>query len=273
VTYSVTGSGANAADAVDFGGALPTGSVNFLAGETSKNLSIGVSGDTRLEADEGFTVTLLQSAVGSAITTASADGTIFNDDTASTDPLVFEVRVSSSTDDAEERASGSVSLTSSDLELVTDGSPQTIGLRFAGIEVPRGAVIVDAYIQFQTDEKDSGATTLEIRGEATGDAATFSSTAFDISSRFLTSASEAWSLSPWDVVGEALTAQRTPDLTAVVQEIVDLGDWSATSAMAFVITGSGKRVAESFDGVSTAAPLLHIEYQDAPAPTDADLFF
>ena len=30
--------------------------------------------------------------------------------------------------------------------------------------------------------------------------------------------------------------------------------------MALVITGSGKRVAEAYDGSRTQAPLLHIEY-------------
>jgi len=42
--------------------------------------------------------------------------------------------------------------------------------------------------------------------------------------------------------------------------------------MAFVINGSGKRVAESFDGKAAAAPLLHIEYESTEL-TDIDLFF
>ena len=48
-----------------------------------------------------------------------------------------EVRVASSADDAEERSSGSISLSSSDLELTTDGSDnQWIGMRFAGLSIP-----------------------------------------------------------------------------------------------------------------------------------------
>ena len=57
-----------------------------------------------------------------------------------------------------------------------------------------------------------------------------------------------------------------------LEEIVDRDDWSADNAMAFVFNGSGKRVAESFDGKAAAAPLLHIEYESTEL-TDIDLFF
>jgi hypothetical protein len=34
-----------------------------------------------------------------------------------------------------------MNLTSSDLELVYDGSNQTVGIRFAGVDIPQGANI------------------------------------------------------------------------------------------------------------------------------------
>ena len=84
-TYTVTGSGANAANAADFtGAALPTGTVSFAAGETSKLVTINVAGDTTAEANEGFTVTLSAPSAGTTITTAAATGTIMNDDGALT---------------------------------------------------------------------------------------------------------------------------------------------------------------------------------------------
>ena len=85
-TYTVTGSGANAADAADFtGAALPTGTVSFAAGETSKLVTINVAGDTTAEANEGFTVTLSAPSAGTIITTAAATGTIIDDDGAAGD--------------------------------------------------------------------------------------------------------------------------------------------------------------------------------------------
>jgi Ca2+-binding RTX toxin-like protein len=74
----VGGTGVDGADFV--GGVLPSGTVTFLAGETSKTLTITVAGDTVFESDEAFTVTLTNPSAGSAITTASAGGIILNDD-------------------------------------------------------------------------------------------------------------------------------------------------------------------------------------------------
>jgi hypothetical protein len=80
-SWAVTGSGANAASASDFaGGVLPSGTVSFAAGETSKTITVNVAGDTVVEPDEGFTVTLSNPAASTAIGTASASGTIRNDD-------------------------------------------------------------------------------------------------------------------------------------------------------------------------------------------------
>ena len=68
-----------AADVADFGGTLPSGTVNFAAGETSKVITLNVTGDTGFEFEEGFTVTL-SNPTGATITTATAIGVIQNDD-------------------------------------------------------------------------------------------------------------------------------------------------------------------------------------------------
>jgi hypothetical protein len=78
--WAVTGSGSNPADAADFGAAaLPSGTVTFAAGESSQTITVNVSGDTSVENDEGFTVTL-SSPSGATIATGAASGTILNDD-------------------------------------------------------------------------------------------------------------------------------------------------------------------------------------------------
>jgi hypothetical protein len=162
-------------------------------------------------------------------------------------------------DDAEESPAGAVSRSSSDLELVSDGSVvQTVGMRFSGVPIPAGALIANAWVQFQTDEAKSVATSLVVRGQAADHAATFSSTAFGISSRPTTAASVAWSPATWTVVGERGPNQRTPPITAVVQEIVSRAGWTAGNALALIVRGTGVRTAEAFDG--TAPPVLHVEY-------------
>jgi hypothetical protein len=91
VNYALTGSGANAANASDFGGTLPTGTVSFAAGETSKVITINASGDSAVESDEGFTVTLSRPSGGATLTTTSATGTIQNDDVVVATPTTLAI--------------------------------------------------------------------------------------------------------------------------------------------------------------------------------------
>lgn len=196
--------------------------------------------------------------------TASDDVTI-TVNTQGTQPTILEKRVAASADDAEESATGSVSLTSSDLELVNDGSNQTVGMRFNNVTIPPKATIQKAYIQFQTDETGSTATNLTIQGQDAGDALAFTTTSTNISSRPKTGASVPWSPVPWLTIDVATADQRTPEIKTVIQEIVDRSDWASGHSLAVIITGTGKRTAEAYNGVPAAAPLLHVEYtQSSP---------
>ncbi len=81
VQWKVAGAGGAPADAKDFaGGVLPSGTLSFAAGETSKTIAIAVQGDRLVEADEGFTVTLSRPSAGLLLGAASASATIRNDD-------------------------------------------------------------------------------------------------------------------------------------------------------------------------------------------------
>ncbi|MFW5443452.1 MAG: PKD domain-containing protein [Methylococcaceae bacterium] len=181
----------------------------------------------------------------------------------------LDTRISSSTDDAEEKIiSGSVVINSTDLELVDEGNivnNQLVGLRFNSLSIPVGATITRAYIQFQADEVDSKAISLNISGENTDNALTFSMLNADISNRTRTQSSVTWSPEPWVTVGEAGSGQQSPDISAVIQEIVDRSGWSSNNALAIIISGNGERTAVSFNGNAAAAPLLHIEYSDGTA--------
>jgi hypothetical protein len=82
--WAVSGSGANPATTSDFDPSLfPRGVVSFAAGETTRTVTVNVRADALMEADQGFTVTLNRASVGTSIATASATGTIVNDDGAS----------------------------------------------------------------------------------------------------------------------------------------------------------------------------------------------
>jgi len=153
----------------------------------------------------------------------------------------LEVQVGASDDDAEERLNegGIVVLESTDLELTRDRTRvQVVGMRFPRITIPRGATIERAHLQFTVDERSTEATALEIRGEASDHTAPFRARAGDITSRVTTGSTVMWSPPAWDSVGASGANQRTPNLAAILQEIVDRGGWSSENAIVLILSGS-----------------------------------
>ena len=180
-------------------------------------------------------------------------------------PVSINVQISSGANDVEESgANGSMYSTSSDLELVHDTyqskGNQKVGMRFENVAVPIGATITKAYVQFTTDENNNRPGGVTIRGEASANSAPFTSTPFNVSSRVKTSAFVAWMPPSWNVVGQSSTAQQTSDISSVVQEIVNTNGWTSGNALTLIVEGTGRRVAESYDGTPSAAPVLHVEY-------------
>ncbi len=173
------------------------------------------------------------------------------------------VLVAGSSDDAEEdQSSGTVTLTSTDLEFTSDGSTvQTVAMRFDSLAIPRGARVTTAYIELTADETQPDVTNLTLYGEAVDNAATFTTASKNISSRTKTSAAVSWTNIPVWNVG---VPYRTPDLSSLIQQVVNRPGWVTGNAMAFIVTGSGHRTAATFDGNSAAAPKLVIEYTTSP---------
>jgi hypothetical protein len=173
----------------------------------------------------------------------------------------LDARISAGADDAEEGSSGTMSLTGSDLELVLDASQQVVGLRFVGLNIPQGVTISNAYLQFKVDEVSTAATTLSLQTQTADSAPAFSYSSSNLSSRSRSSAATTWTVASWPTIAEASTAQRSPNLSAIIQEVISRPGWRAGNSLVIIITGSGKRVAESFEGDAAAAPLLHIDWQ------------
>ncbi len=81
VKWTAAGNGSAAASATDFTGAL-TGTATIAAGQTSVKVTVQVVGDTTVESDETFAVTLSTPSTGLTLGTASVTATIRNDDAA-----------------------------------------------------------------------------------------------------------------------------------------------------------------------------------------------
>lgn len=181
------------------------------------------------------------------------------------------VRVNASSDDAEEKPDGSVSLTSSDLELVNDGGNQTIGMRFKNHEIPQCAEIQSAYIQFTVEGTDNlNPCNLNIFAEASDDPVTFSDNDWNITSRERTVASATWSPPDWLNIGDSGVGQQTVDISPLIQEVVNRPGFTANSSIVIIIDGVGERGAESFDGNALSAPQICISYYPDGADEDGD---
>lgn len=195
---------------------------------------------------------------------ASASATVTV--TAVPPPSSADIKVSVSSDDAEYTTGGSLrSGDVSDLEMVLQGSTrQQVCVRFRALPIPQGATIALANIQFTADTSStsnvsSGSGSLLFRAIDENDTGSCSSSAV---SRPRTSASVTWSSVPTWASGSKTAAQRTPNLAAVVQEVVDRGGWTSGNDLAFWITSSSsiRRNAESFEGSSAKAAVLHVEW-------------
>jgi len=191
---------------------------------------------------------------------------------------VNEWRVAASSDDAEEHVldGGTMDdLDSSDLELGYEGAMapaalQTIGCRWVGIPIPQGAIITEAWVQFSADDIDNDYhipdVSLIIEGELSVNPATFSSAAGNISSRPTTTAKVVWSIPQWMTVHAQGPEERTPDISPIIQEIVNQNGWAGSAIVLMFRDNPAKpsqgcREAEAYDGEATEAPLLHITYQ------------
>ena len=185
--------------------------------------------------------------LGDPITDTLDNGTIVTFDTSS--------------DDAEQENDEMDALYDDDLDAGWEGEPDdqnilTTGLRFRGINIPQGTVIDSAYILVHSHEGKSteDVARITIAGEASDDAATFDLTSL-ITDRPGTTASVLWEVNEeWEI----WQPYRTPDLTGIVQEIVNRSGWQSGNAMAFMFKGEDQgpstvenaREWESFENIA-----------------------
>jgi hypothetical protein len=197
-------------------------------------------------------------AAGTVTTSAPVTITVSNPPPPST--ITLTSRVSAGSDDAEENVSSGAISRSGVLELTTTGSAvvQAVGMRFKNITIPNGTPIANATIEFEVDKVSSGTANLTFQAQAVDDALTFTATTKDISSRTKTTAAVSWNNVPaWTAVNQK---HQTPNLAPLIQEVVNRPGWVSGNDIVIIVTGTGRRDAESYNSESANAPLLRVEY-------------
>lgn len=221
------------------------------------------SGSDDAEQSSGGTVTLTNKTLAVTTRNSSGGGSLVT-------------RVTSSNDDAEERlATGLISVpNSASLELAFDdfntSLEQAAGLIFRNQAIPAGAIILSATVEF-TIQADTGSNMLNnpLNLAITGQLGTGSLSAFsslnNISSRTKTAARATWNISGnTPPVNEIMT---TPNLAAVIQEIVNQGTWTSGSDIALFLqrpasdTTTGERIFASYDQAAAQAPKLTVTWE------------
>lgn len=167
----------------------------------------------------------------------------------------------SSSHDAEENSSGSVVTNYSDIIL---GSSNVVGLKFEDMDIPAGATITNAYIRFRPYNSKTGVAHFDVYGHDVDDSWSFSSNNNDISGRTKTTNKLDWNyVESW----YAGNYYYSPNMSNVIQEIVDRSGWQSGGDISVIIEGSGCRNAYSYNGSSSKAPKLYVEYTMNPGLT------
>lgn len=165
---------------------------------------------------------------------------------------------------------GDMDLSSSDLEFgeISSGQGlQNIGLRFNNVAIPPGSTVTEATIQFKCDDDGSDPVEITIYGEAIDNASVFTETNGDISARPLTSASAVWNIAPWLAAGDRTDAQKTVDISNVIQEIVDRPGWVSGNSISIIMKHTGVSLGATSSSTGREAE----NYSDSTSDDGAEL--
>lgn len=155
---------------------------------------------------------------------------------------------------------------SSDMKTVTF-------VHFPDLPVPPQARILEAHIQFTSKYPErasaSPVPSMTVEAEAADDSLPADKLA--IGKRARTQAHVEWTVPPWSATGEQGPDQRTPDLSSVVQEVVNRPGWQANNSILFLFSKGKRRSAYPPSRKNPArAPVLTVRYRagggGGPAP-------
>lgn len=174
---------------------------------------------------------------------------------------------SASADDAHE-INGSVNLNNNRVTITSGTATVTSGFRFNKLDIPQGATITSARLRFSSGQSDVSNADIAFYGELVTNSQSFTTGNSNISKRPLTSAKTEWSTgASFPVSGNTI---NTPDITAVVQEVVNQSGWCGGNALSIIAVAKGqssssaKRVVSADDGTS-GAPQIVVNYDDTTA--------
>jgi hypothetical protein len=171
-----------------------------------------------------------------------------------------EVAVSTGADDGNEDANGTVWLAR---PLLRSGAGAIAAFRFAGVPVPARARIRSATLWTVALLEGTRPIAVRYTGEATADSPQFVSVRHDLSRRPRTRAAVVDTPGPWP----PLAYTSSPELAAIVQEIVDQPGWESGNGLTLFVDDHGSRTRRRVAGfenpvLGAAGAVLLIRYEE-----------
>ncbi|RJQ54023.1 MAG: hypothetical protein C4530_17175 [Desulfobacteraceae bacterium] len=139
------------------------------------------------------------------------------------------------------------------------GNGFLIGWRFEGIPIPPGSAVQEATLEVFCHIGADEPVSIRYVGEAVDGAAPFSGTGYDMINRPKTFTSLIDVPGPWLTMGW----NASPDLSPILQEIIDRPGWRAGNAVAFFAeetSAAGKRGVYMMEKGDAYAARLHVTY-------------
>ncbi|MCP4124528.1 MAG: tandem-95 repeat protein [Bacteroidetes bacterium] len=178
---------------------------------------------------------------------------------------VLSIPVIRSVDDAEQRYYGAMVRYSVDLDL--NNYYPYAGIRFQGVDIPQGAVVTSARLKLEAANTRSSGVNLRVSIQDDDMPPAFSRDYYNISNRWDPTNTVDWfNVEPW-VNG---SDYYTPDLTSIVQQVINRNDWNSGDNLAFIIrylSGNERNIRSyNYDNSSAHAPVLEIAYGENSYP-------
>jgi 3-phytase len=157
---------------------------------------------------------------------------------------VGRAAVQAAEDDGTLAADGSVE----SRDFLVMGAGNEVSLTFSGLDVPAGAILRNAHVQFTTGVPEDGPVVLSISAVVDG-----------AETDVIT-----WSPASWSEEGERGAFQQTPDLSSIIREAISSAGQQPGAPLTLVIDaeGPGQRSAMSFEADPAAAPSLRLEFTE-----------
>ncbi len=151
--------------------------------------------------------------------------------------------------------------------------PTRVAIHFPTVRVPQGATVTDARLIFTAGANAGGPASWSIDAENIDDSPALTNSTGDIGGRTLTGNPVAVTSNPVNTPGQIPDPFNvndnffSPDLSSVMQTVVNRSGWCGSNGMTFVISGTGTRHLYSYDSSAQFAPRLQVNYSGAQGCT------